>query len=429
MATLVARAKELIPTLLTWGLVIVAAATAVLLYGRWTSQPWTRDGQVRADIIKVTPQVNGNLVSVAVHDNQFVREGETLFEIDPSTYQLAVDKAEVSLDQARDEVASLEASVRAAEAQYKEAEVNVISAERNIAAAEAGVDSAKATVEQAKAGITSAEQLIKQRNAELGNAKSEAARAKRLADQRAGSIEDAESTAATAVAKEAQLASANAGLTQAKAALTQAQAGLNEANVNVLISQDALTQAKAAEASAKAALEQANATLGAAGDNNVRVRTAQVSLDQAKLDLSRTRIVAPCDGYISNLSVSDGTYAVVGQPLVAIVDSDSFRVHAYFQETKLRHISQGDAAVVTLMSHPDSPLGGTVENIGGAVNPPDIAPTEGQPGEVPQIQPTFDWVRLPQRVPVRIRIEEIPEGLQLISGTTASVAVRPAGGG
>ena len=66
-----------------------------------------------------------------------------------------------------------------------------------------------------------------------------------------------------------------------------------------------------------------------------------------------------------------------------------------------------------------------VENVGSAVNPPNIAPTEGQPGEVPQIQPTFDWVRLPQRVPVRVRITEIPAGIQLISGTTASVAVRP----
>jgi multidrug resistance efflux pump len=165
--------------------------------------------------------------------------------------------------------------------------------------------------------------------------------------------------------------------------------------------------------------------LGAPGDENVRVRTAKVSLDQAELDLSRTRIVAPCNGFISNLSVDEGTYAVVGQPLVAIVDSDSFRVHAYFQETKLRRIQEGDRAIVTLMSHPEKKLEGIVENVGNAVNPPNIAPTEGQAGEVPQIEPTFDWVRLPQRVPVRVRLTEVPDGIQLISGTTASVAVRP----
>ena len=70
-------------------------------------------------------------------------------------------------------------------------------------------------------------------------------------------------------------------------------------------------------------------------------------------------------------------------------------------------------------------LEAVVENVGNAVNPPNIAPTEGQAGEVPQIQPTFDWVRLPQRVPVRIRFTQLPDDIQLISGTTASVAVRP----
>jgi multidrug resistance efflux pump len=417
-------ARKAAPKLVTWALVVVAVVSAYLLYHRWTSAPWTRDGQVRATIVKIAPQVNGNLVKVAVRDNQFVRRGELLFEIDPSSYRLAVDKAKVALDQARDEVASLEASVRVAEAQYEEAKVNATSAERKISAAEAQAKSAQASVEQAKAGITTAQQLIKQRQAELSNARSEATRAKRLVEKRAGSIEDAESTAATALAKEAQLASAQAGLVQAQAALTQAEAGSNEANVNLLVAQDALRESKAAETSAKAAFDQAKATLGNPGDENVRVQTARVSLAQAELDFSYTRIVSPCNGYISNLSVDKGTYAVVGQPLVAVVDSDSFRVHAYFQETKLRHIQEGDRAVVTLMSHPDRGLQGVVENVGNAVNPPDIAPTEGQAGEVPQIQPTFDWVRLPQRVPVRVRLTEVPDGMQLISGTTASVAVR-----
>ena len=193
--------------------------------------------------------------------------------------------------------------------------------------------SAEAALEQARAGISTAQQLIKQREAELSNAQSEAARAKRLVAKKAGSIEDAESTAATALAKEAQLASAQAGLTQAQAAWRQAQAGHNEAQVDLLVAKDALTESRAAETSARAALDQAQANLGMPGDENVRVQTAKVSLAQAELDLSRTRIVAPCDGYISNLSVDEGTYAVVGQPLVAVVARDSFRVHAYFQET------------------------------------------------------------------------------------------------
>ncbi|QDT48959.1 Multidrug resistance protein MdtN [Symmachiella dynata] len=416
-------AKVLIPKLITWSLVSIAAFGAYFLYMQWTEQPWTRDGQIRADIVKITPQVSGNLVKVAVRDNQFVHKGDLLLEIDQSSYQLAVNKARVAVDQAKEEVASLEASVRVSAANYEEAKVSVTTASRQISSAEASVQSAKASVDQMKAGVTSAQQFIKQRKAELSNAHSEAARAKRLVEKKAGSVEDAESTAATAIAKEAQLASAKAGLIQAQASQTQSEAALNEAHVNLLLAKDGLSESKAAETSAKASLDQAKANLGMSGDENVRVRTAMVSLAQAELDLSRTKILAPCNGYISNLSVDEGTYAVVGQPLIVIVDSDTFRVHAYFQETKLRHIEDADSAVITLMSHPDRPLKGFVENIGNAVNPPNIANTEGQPGEVPQIQPTFDWVRLPQRVPVRIRLSEVPDDIQLISGTTASVAV------
>ena len=198
--------KNYLPKLATWTLVVVAACSAYLLYSRWTSRPWTRDGQVRADIVKVAPQVAGYLVNVAVSDNQLVRQGDLLFEIDGSSYQLAVDNAQVALEQSREDVASLAASVQVAQAQGDEAAVGVTSAERSIASAAASVKSAQAAVESAKAGITSAEQLIKQRQAELSNAQSEASRAKRLVDKKAGSIEDAESTAATALAKEAQLA-------------------------------------------------------------------------------------------------------------------------------------------------------------------------------------------------------------------------------
>ncbi len=418
--------KQRLSQVATWTLVVLAACCAYLLYCKWTARPWTRDGQVRANIIQLTPQVAGNLVRVAVRDNQLVEQGDLLFEIDASPFQLAVENAQVALDQSRETVASLAASVQVAQAEADEAAVGVTSARRNITLAEARAQAAQAAVTAAQAGVSSAEQLIKQRQAELTNARSEANRAKRLLDKKAGSIEDAESTAATSLAQEAQLASARSGRTQAQASLTQAEASLNEANVNRLLATDGLAQAQAAQLSAQAALQQAQATLGTPGEQNVRVRAAKISLANAKLNLSYTKIVAPCTGYISNLAVESGDYAVVGQPLLVLVDRDSFRVHAYFQETKLRSIQPGDRAVVTLMSHPDAPIPGEVESIGSAVNPPDIAPSEGQPGQVPQIAPTFDWVRLPQRVPVRIRLLEVPPGMQLISGTTASVAVRSA---
>lgn len=363
--------KKLAPKLPTLALVLVASIAVWFLYGRWTNRPWTRDGQVRAEVVKIAPRVSGYIVDVPVESNQFVRKGELLFKIDPSSFQLAVDSAQVRLDQAREDVAALEAGVKAAEAMVSESE----------------------------SGITSARARIRQQEAALTNAQSQAARAKRLADQKAGSVEDAEQKAAMVLETEAELESARAALSQAQAALKSAQANLDQAQAN----------------------------LGESGDANVRIREAVVQLEQAKLDLSWTTIAAPFDGYITNLDVSEGTFGVAGTPIAAFVDSSSFRVDGYFQESKLRHIKQGDPAIITLMSHPDTRLKGVVDSIGNAINPPGIAATEGAAYLVPQVQPTFDWVRLPQRVPVRIRLVDVPEDIEFISGTTASVAIRPAG--
>ena len=110
------KIKKYIPKFITLALVIVAVFAAVELYRRYTEQPWTRDGQIRADVIKVAPRVSGYVVRVAVSDNQTIKKGQLLFEIDPSDYELAVRHAEVNLDQAREDVEALEAAVRAAEA-------------------------------------------------------------------------------------------------------------------------------------------------------------------------------------------------------------------------------------------------------------------------------------------------------------------------
>jgi multidrug resistance efflux pump len=419
------KAKKHIPKLLTITLVVVAAIAVYALYARYTNQPWTRDGQVRADIIKVVPRVNGYIVMVAVTDNQFVKKGDLLFQIDESDYQLAVNKAQVSLDQAGEDVEALEAAVRAAEATVKQRNAAVTSAEGEVDAAKAGITSAQAGVTVAASGITSAQAMIAQTKANLEEAQREAERAQRLADKRAGAVETAQAKTAAATAIKAELDSANAGLTQAQAKLVKAQAGEGEARAKLVIAQNSLAEAQAAVITSNADRDEAQANLGEPGEANVRIRQAKVQLNEAKLKLAWTTINAPSDGYITNLYVNDGSYAVVGSPLVAFVDSNTFRVHAYFEETKLRHFKQGDRAIVTLMGRHDQPIEGVVDTIGRATNPPDVASTEGEMGVVPQIQPTFDWVRLAQRVPVTIRLERVPDNIQLVSGTTASISIRP----
>ncbi len=160
------------------------------------------------------------------------------------------------------------------------------------------------------------------------------------------------------------------------------------------------------------------------GDANFRIHSAKVQLEQAKLNLSWTSIVAPADGFVSNMSLLNDTFVSAGTPFALFVDAASFRVDAYFQETKLKHIKPGDRAIITLMGHHDRPLEGHVESIGYAINPPNLAETDGPSNIVPTIQPTFEWIRLAQRVPVRIRFDEVPKDLHLVSGMTASVAIR-----
>jgi multidrug resistance efflux pump len=369
MPTISELLNDLKPKLPTLGLALLAALVLLFTYYRWSQNPWTRDGQVRADIVGVAPRVSGYIVEVAVKDNQLVGKGELLFRIDPSSYQLGADSALVQVDQAREDVAALGAAVRAAEAQVLESE----------------------------AGVVAARAVIRQGKAALANARSQSARAKRLADAEAGSVETAEARAAQALESEAVLDSDQASLAQAEAALVSSQANLDQEKAN----------------------------LGEPGEANVRIRQAKVQLAEALLNLSWTSISAPFDGYITNLDVDEGQFASAGTPIVAFVDSSSFRVDGYFQENKLRHIKPGDRAVVTLMSHPDIELEGVVDSIGYAINPPNIADTEGTSNLVPQVEPTFDWVRLPQRVPVRITLADVPEDVQLVSGMTASVAIRP----
>lgn len=416
--------KKLIPKLVTVTLISAAVVAAYLLYQRYVAAPWTRDGQVRADVVKIAPRVSGYLVEIRVEDNQFVKEGEVLFRIDPSSYQLAVDQAMVALDEAREDVEALEAAARAADALVDQRNAAVDSAQGKVDAANAGIKSAEAATKEAETGVTSALAEIAQVEARLDESQREAVRARRLADKEAGSVEIAEAKESSVLAYKAELKKANAGLDQAKAALARSKAAEQEALAQLVIAKNGLVEAESAVTTATADKDQAYATLGARGEENVRVRNAKVKLKQAQLDLSWTSIVAPKDGYITNMSLLPGTFVSPGTPFALFVDRDSFRVDGYFQETKLKNIRPGDQAVVTLMGRHDQQLEGEVESIGYAINPPNLASTEGPQNLIPTIEPTFEWIRLAQRVPVRIRLKEIPEDFQLVAGTTVSIAIK-----
>jgi multidrug resistance efflux pump len=150
------------------------------------------------------------------------------------------------------------------------------------------------------------------------------------------------------------------------------------------------------------------------------IDVAKESLRSAKLNLDYTNVRAAVDGYVSNVDFQIGTQAVASTPILALVDSNSFWVFGYFRESQIGKFKIGDPARVTLMAYPDQPLQGTVESLGWG-----IAPSDGNAGTklLPSIKPVFQWIRLAQRIPVRIKLEKVPEGVELRFGLTASVMV------
>ena len=350
--------------LLTMIIVLIAAAVFILKYWDYVSNPWTRNGQVRAQVIQITPRVSGPVVKLPVTDNQYVKAGDLLFKIDPRTFEAALDQARAKLDNTRDQIEALAQLVEAAQA-------DVEAADATIKQSEAAIKGYTGRVEETLKGYKRQKTLDKQ-----------GATSKRM-------VEESKANWVAAVNQKAN----------AEAQLLQMQASLSEAIAN---------------------LAKARADLGAPGEKNAQVRQAQAEVRTAELNLEFTQKKAPVDGYVTNLNIRLGSQAVENQPIMALVDVNSYWVTGFFRENYIEDIRKGDRSIVTLMSYPDKPLEGRVDSLGWG-----IAQKDGSTGFdlLPNISPTFEWIRLAQRVPVRIHLDLVPEGVQLRVGTTASVLV------
>jgi multidrug resistance efflux pump len=149
---------------------------------------------------------------------------------------------------------------------------------------------------------------------------------------------------------------------------------------------------------------------------------AKANLEQAQVNLKRTRIVSPVNGYVTNLEAQLGDYVTVGQNRISVVDSDSFWVDGYFEETVLGSIRIGDPAKVKLMGYREV-LSGHVAGVARGIN---VSNAEADVAGLAKVNPIFTWVRLAQRVPVRIALDHVPESVRLVAGMTATVQIDPA---
>jgi multidrug resistance efflux pump len=285
---------RLLNYLITFVIIALAVWAGVSLYSSYIQNPWTRDGQVRANVVGIAPRVSGPIIHVAVHDNQQVKIGDPLFEIDPSDF--------------------------------------------------------KAQVDVAVGQVQNAEANFKQRQQDLN-------RQTDLYQKHVSAQQDFQNA------------------------------------------QDAYYAAQAQVVSAKA------------------------NLELAQLNLSYTKVVAPVDGYVTNWNTSVGTYVTAGKELLALVDTDSFWVAAYFKETQLPHIQIGQKAKITSIGYESKPYEGVVRSIGWGIYVQDGSGSDST-GLLPSVSQTIDWVRLPQRFPVRLQVTGKPP-VPLRIGQTVSVAMLP----
>jgi multidrug resistance efflux pump len=345
-------------------IVLIAAIVVALKYWDYIANPWTRDGQVRAQVIQITPRVSGPIIKLPIKDNQFVKAGDLLFEIDPRTFKADLEHARADLDNTRDEIEALA---------------------KQVEAAQADVESASATIKESQAAI-------KGYAGRVVETKKEYDRQKKMDKKGATSKRAVETARANWVSYVNQKADAEARLLQMRASLTEA----------------------------KANLAKDKADLGAPGDKNAKVRLAKAEVQSAELNLEFTQVKAPVDGYVTNLNLRLGSQAVENQASLALVDVNSYWVVGFFKENYIEGIRKGDRAILTLMSYRDKPIEGRVDSLGWG-----IAQDDGSTGfdMLPTISATFEWIRLAQRVPVRIHLAKIAEGVELRVGTTVSVLV------
>ncbi len=215
-----------------------------------------------------------------------------------------------------------------------------------------------------------------------------------------------------------------------ESAVRQAEADFNEAQVQVDEAKDKADRAVRIRKRDPGAMSEQEVIKKT---NTLRQAQAtalsrQAALEDAQLDLEFTQVRVPVDGYVTNLTLRLGSQAVANQPALALVDVNSYWVHGFFRENYIADIRAGDRAIVTLMTYADTPLEGRVDSIGWGVYQDDGS---AAPDLLPSISPTFEWIRLAQRIPVRVHLTNVPKTIKLRVGSTASVLVMTgtAGGG
>jgi multidrug efflux system membrane fusion protein len=355
----------------------------------YINRPQTDDATVRANFIGVAPHASGHIVQLLVKDNQFVHQGDLLFTIDPRPYEHAVARAKANLVLTRKEVDSLEKQLKVADA--------------SIARANAQVSASAADIQRAEAQSIAAEAALQRAQGEFKEADDHYHRVEPLLAKELTTADLVQ------VASTRQLV-AQTGVSQAEKALSAAKSSVVAAKAQHLAVEAALEQSKVDRL-------RAEDNIGREGDFNARIGVAEAQLAQAELDLGYCQVRAPFSGKVVNLNISLGEFAHSGTQVFTLVDTRTWYVVANFRETQLNHIQEEAPAQVYLQFKGGKRFRGKVVGPGWAVAPEYGTSTMG----LPNVPRNLDWVRLAQRFPVRIEIENPDDSFRI--GASAVVTI------
>ena len=395
------KSRKVLGAAVSAAIVISAVALGLSVLYQVNFRPRTDDAEIVANFIGIAPQVEGPILRLNVHDNQLVRQGELLYEIDDRPYRYALEKAvsdEAALEgQIADEQRKIAALVSA-----------VSVSQANIQSSEADVTRSSSAVDQARADVANAEQGVSRVEAEWAYANNNLHRLEPLLVKQFVTVDQVDRARTSEIAQDQ-------ALKQAKSQLQLAQAGLRSALAQEERSRDVVLQSKAQHEQAQNAVTTLEPLVNQRG-----ARTS--AIETARYNLNNCRVYAPFDARVTNLTISEGAYAHVGQQVFTLIDARTWWAVANFREGQLSNIAPGMKADVYVMSKPNVRYSGVVDSIGFGVTPD--ADVVGHLGAVlPDVQRSLNWVHLATRYPVRVRVENPPADLFRVS-ESAVVVIR-----
>ncbi len=352
--------------------VIVLLVVGFFIYRYVTSYESTDDAQVDGHLNSISARISGHVIKLNVQDNQYVQAGTVLVEIDPADYQLAYERAKADFEDAQ-------ASAVAAGISVPITSVNTTS---QVSATQADVDSARAGIQVAKQQLEAAKAQLQQAEANNVKAQNDLVRYKQLIDKQEISQQQYDQATAAADASAAAVAAARASAAAAQQQVIQAQGRLAQAEANWRYANTApkqmqITRARAVSAEAEAQRKKAD-------------------LDQARLNLQYTKIVAPVNGIVSNRTVEIGQNVSVGQELMKLINLDDVWITANFKETQLREMKVGQRVTIEVDAS-GKKYNGKVDSIAGA--------SGARFSLLPPENATGNYVKVVQRIPVKIVLD------------------------